>query len=49
MGKIPQQLRLQAEPIQVRLDGFQQLRQRGSRLSWHFDLASSDRTRTIIP
>jgi len=48
VDKVSQQLRLQAKPFKVRFDGFHQLPQSTSRLSWHFVLAPSDRTRTII-
>ena len=48
VDKVSQQLRLQAKPFKVRFDGFHQLPQSTSRLSGHFVLAPSDRTRTII-
>jgi len=46
---MPQQLRLQAEAIEIGLDGFQQLLQCTSRLSRHFALAPFGRVRTITP
>jgi hypothetical protein len=48
VDKASQQLRLQAKPFKVRFDGFHQLPQSTSGLSWHFALAPSHRTRTII-
>jgi hypothetical protein len=45
---MPQQLRLQAEAIEIGLDGFKQLLQRSPR-STHFALAPFGRSRTINP